>query len=58
MASRTLPAQENTRRSGYDQKSAAITYSRLATTIGRADFTTVFGMGTGVSLHVMSPQWR
>ena len=37
-------------------KIAAITYSRLATTIGRAGLTAVFGMGTGVSLHVTSPQ--
>ena len=38
-------------------KNAAITYSRLATTIGRTVLTAVFGMGTGVALHVMSP-WR
>ena len=35
---------------------AAITYSRLATTIGRAGLTAVFGMVTGVSLHVSSPR--
>lgn len=35
---------------------AAITYSRLSTTIGRVDFTTVFGMVTGVSPHVWSPR--
>lgn len=38
------------------RKSAAITYSRLTTTIGRAGLTTVFGMVTGVTLHVLSPQ--
>ena len=49
-------AHENTRRSGYFQKNAAITYSRLSTTIGRVGLTTVFGMVTGVSPHVCSPQ--
>ena len=38
------------------KKNAAITYSRLATTIGRAGLTAVFGMVTGVSLHVYSPR--
>lgn len=33
-------------------KSAAITYSRLATTIGRTGLTAVFGMETGVSPYV------
>lgn len=37
-------------------KSAAITYSRIATTIGRTVFTIVFGMVTRVSLYVWSPQ--
>ena len=40
---------------GGRAKNAAITYSRLATTIGRAGLTTVFGMVTGVTLHVLSP---
>ena len=39
-----------------EKNNAAITYSRLATTIGRADFTSVFGMVTGVSPHVSSPR--
>ncbi len=49
------PAQENTRRSGYFEKNAAITYSRLTTTIGRVGLTSVFGMVTGVAPHVLSP---
>ena len=40
----------------FGEKNAAITYSRLTTTIGRADFTSVFGMVTGVSPHVTSPR--
>ena len=53
---RPRKAHENTRRGGYFQEVTAITYSRLATTIGRAGLTTVFGMVTGVSLHALSPQ--
>lgn len=37
-------------------KNAAITYSRLSTTIGRVGLTAVFGMETGVSPHVLSPR--
>lgn len=57
----TLPDLQSTNkvaRLGGGQKSAAMTYSRLATTIGRAGLTTVFGMVTGVTLHVLSPQRR
>ena len=53
---RRTKAHENTRRGGYFQQNAAITYSRLATTIGRAGLTSVFGMVTGVSPHVSSPR--
>ncbi len=49
-------ARKHPPKSGYFQENAAITYSRLATTIGRTGLTTVFGMGTGVAPHVMSPR--
>ena len=64
----TFPATELKRRSisrrlpGGRSKNPAITYSRvLHTTIGPGCLTAVFGMGTGVTIQVCSPEsclWR